>query len=402
MATPTNQASIQAARTLLLRGHLLLSPPTGGSTPAGVLKLIRDLGFVQLDSINLVQRAHHHILWTRLPSYRAGHLERLQESGRVFEHWTHDASIIPSELFPHWRHRFAKVEATGGSAWVRSRLGEHKEAVLKNVIARVRDHGPVMARDFEHTGTRSGPWWDWKPAKAALEYWWRAGKLAVPRRVNFQKVYDLADRVLPHVQGEPAPSREAHVDWACSGALQRLGIATPRELADFWKSVSVEEAAGWAKAAVQQGQAVSVVLAGDKPRPCVARPDWRRRVSSAGNGPEGMRILSPFDPVVRDRARCLRLFGFDYRFEAFTPAPKRKYGYYVLPILETGGSGPGLVGRLDPSLDRGKGTLDVRIWWEPGVKVSKARRVALADAIEQYARFNEAGRWSITQEVRRE
>lgn len=365
-----------------MHGQGLLSDPARPATPARVLAEIRALGYVQLDSINIVERAHHHILWTRLHEYRPATLDRLQRRGQVFEHWTHDASVLPSELFPFWRARFGHV---AWGAWLRRKMGDDAESLAAAVLGRVRKEGPLMARDFEHPGRRSGPWWDWKPAKAALEYWWRRGELAIPRRENFQKVYDLTERVLPRVHHLPAPGREELVEWACLGALERLGAATEREIAGFWGSVTIAEARAWCRRAVADGRATAVALehAGDAPaRQGVALPDWKELASRLDDPPLGMRLLSPFDPLIRDRARCERLFGFAYRFEAFVPAPRRRHGYYVLPVLE----GERIVARVDPRLDRDTSTLHARlVGWEAGVRPTRARLAALDAALERYA-----------------
>lgn len=370
---------LASARTLFLQGQGLLDDP--GRTANGSLTLaeIRRLGFVQLDSINIVERAHHHILWARLHGYRTHLLEGVQHSGRIFEHWTHDVSIIPAEWFPHWRHRFARV---AWGAWLQRRLGRERRVVLQTVLERIRREGPLQARDFERPGRTSGPWWDWKPAKAALEYWWRRGELAIPRRIRFEKVYDLTERVLPHVYSAPAPDRAEHIEWACRAALDRLAVATPREIAGFWALASQQEAVAWCKRALAKGEIVAVEIeSSQRARPAFAVSDWRARLSDAPPPPRGMRLLSPFDPLIRDRARCQRLFGFDYRFEAFVPGPRRRYGYYVLPILD----GDRLVGRLDPKHDRETETLHVRnIWWEPGVKPTRARLRELESALDRY------------------
>jgi len=202
----------EAARSLLLRGALLDQDPSGDCSPAATLRLIRKLGYVQLDSIHVVERAHHHILWTRSHAYRPAHLEKLQAKGQVFEHWTHDASVIPSEHFPHWKHRMGRVTEWQWSKWLHRKLGPNHEAVIAQILERIRSQGPVMARDFEHPERKGGKWWDWKPSKAALEYLWRAGVLTIPRREGFQKVYDLTERVLPDVVNHPMPERAVHVD----------------------------------------------------------------------------------------------------------------------------------------------------------------------------------------------
>ncbi|MGH7292647.1 MAG: DNA glycosylase AlkZ-like family protein, partial [Myxococcota bacterium] len=217
------------------------------------------------------------------------------------------------------------------------------------------------------------------------EYLWRTGRLAITGRDSFHKVYDLIERVLPHAHAAPDPSPEEHVEWACRSALERLGAATPVEIAHFWAAIPSARVTAWCRAAVSAGQLVPVSLAsqqGGKPRAGFALPDWERRLARAPAVPERTRLLSPFDPVVRNRERVQRLFGFDYRFEAYVPAPKRRYGYYVLPILE----GDRFVGRLDPRHDRERGALVVeRLFWEPGVRPTRARRAALELGLEKLA-----------------
>lgn len=376
----------------------LLLDPARPASSAAVLKLIDRMGFVQLDTITTVERAHHHILASRLDGYRPAHLEHLHHRERaLFEHMTHDASLIPIRFFPHWRPRFRRPPS---SPYWKRQLGENPEAVLGEVLTRISEGGPAMARDFEPGPSRpAGTWWDWRPHKAALEYLWRCGELTVAQRVNFHKVYDLTSRVHPGPHALPEPDEGAHADWACTTALERLGVATPGELAAFWRAITPARAARWAADAVKSGAAIPVLVGDDgaPPRRALAAPDHRRRLSKAPPAPERTRLLSPFDPVIRDRKRALRLFGFDYRFEAFVPAPQRAYGYYVLPILE----GERLVGRLDPKLHRDRGVLDIqRLWWEPGIRPTAARRAALEEAVDRFAKFVSAERWTLPADAR--
>ncbi|HEX8833615.1 MAG TPA: crosslink repair DNA glycosylase YcaQ family protein, partial [Abditibacteriaceae bacterium] len=186
---------------------------------------------------------------------------------------------------------------------------------------------------------------------------------------------------------EPRPTEREHVEWACHSALERLVVATPKEIAEFWHAVGIAKAKAWCEPAARAGRIIPVVLAssgGAKERVSFALCDWERRLSELAAPPAKTRLLSPFDPVLRDRARARRLFNFDYRFEAFVPGPQRQYGYYVLPILE----GDRLVGRLDPKFDRSDGRLNIRqIYWEPGVRVTLSRRRGLESAVEQLARL---------------
>lgn len=372
----------------------LLDDPSKPASPAAVGRLIDRMGFVQLDTITTVERAHHHILFSRLEGYRPAHLEHLHHRRRsLFEHITHDASLIPVRFFEHWRPRFERYRKS--PRWGQVASGE----AIREVVARIRERGPCMAREFEAAdGRKAGPWWDWRPHKLALEWLLRTGELSVAARVSFQKVYDLTERVYPEAHGRPAPSPEEHIEWACSTALERLVIATPGELAAFWHAIKPGEAAAWAAAAVKSGAAGSVLVegfGGGAARKALAHPVYRRRLARAAEPPRGMRLLSPFDPVIRDRKRCLRLFGFDYRFEAFVPAPKRRYGYYVLPILE----GDRLVGRADPKLHRDRGVLEIqKFWWEPGYKAGRAQRKTLEAAVAAFAAFTGAARWTLPDE----
>jgi len=376
----------EAARRLLLEAQGLLAGRARPATPASVEKMITRLGFVQLDSINVVARAHHLTLFSRLPGYREEHLRRLHARRRLFEHWTHDASTLPVRWLGLWHHRRERLLARPAvQRWFRRALGPRPERVLSAVLGRIRDEGPCASSDFEGPPRRGG-WWAWKPAKAALEYLWWRGDLCVAERRNFEKVYDLTERAYPESATLAQPTAGEFVDWACRSALERLGVATPTELAGFWGAVRPQEARAWAREAQDT---VAVRCAG---RAAVAVPDWPgrlRRAERALAADDGrLRVLSPFDPVLRDRKRAERLFGFHYRFEAFTPAARRRYGYYVMPLLR----GERLVGRCDAKLHRDRGELEVRgLWWERG---ERADPRGFAAAAEELARFVGADRVS--------
>ena len=385
---------VAAQRKLLLGAQDLLVDPARRSGAASVRRGIEKLGYVQIDTIHVVERAHHHILFSRFDGYRPATLTRLLERDRVlFEHWTHDACAIPVRDFRYWHHRFVRYRAAMDKRpyWKKRLQGR------KNVLAEVRDRlvreGPLRSADFEND-TRRGSWWDWKPQKAALEYLWRIGEVTVSARQKFQKLYDLTERVFPEPLAEPRPDDVEHVDWACAGAMDRLVVANAREIREFYQVLTPAEVKEWLARSVANGELVPVRLeAADdsKPKPGFARPDWERRAKRFPDACTRTRVLSPFDPAIRERDRTSRVFGFDYRFEAFVPAPKRKYGYFVLPILE----GDRLVGRVDPKLHRDRGELVVRgPWWEQGVRPTAKRRKALAAALDVYAEQLGAASWS--------
>jgi hypothetical protein len=377
-----------SARRLFLGAQGLLDDPSRRTTTASLQALIERLGFVQMDTINILARAHDLTLFSRRDGYRPEQLIKLLEDKRgLFEGFTHDASAIPTDLFPHWKPRFARDRARiqTHAWWQHHFRGTDGDQVVQAVKARIAEEGPLKSSDFEHPEKR-GPWWGWKPQKAALDFLWRSGELMIPKRIAFQKLYDLTERVLPDHCPLPCPDPETQLEWACASAAERLEIFTPRELAAFWDTLEVSETQAWCTSAQKQGRIVPVQVedADGTLRPALALAGWEARLAKLPEPPDRTRLLCPFDPILRDRARALRRFGFDYRFEAFVPEPKRQYGYFVLPILE----GDRLVGRLDPKLHRNQFALEVKgLWWEPGIKATKARKKALGEALERMAVF---------------
>lgn len=384
-----NVVPVAHARRLLLHGLALTADPNQRSSPRRIQAIVHQLGFVQVDTITVVERAHHLIVRSRLHDYQPKHLTRLLEQDRsLFEHWTHDASIIPTAFYPYWKHRFeARRSKERLSTWWQERFGDGRDQIVRHVLARVEREGPLLTRDFERPRDRSAPagqgWWSWSPEKAALEHLWRCGQLMITRRDGFQKVYDIPERVLDAQVLDCSCARAELIDWACTSALERLGCATAAELAAFWRAVPLAEVRDWIRSAVARGQAEPVRIESVDGRAVagVARPDWKRwgaRVEL----PSGVRLLCPFDPLVRDRARIQRLFGFDYRFEGFVPRAQRRHGYYVMAMLE----GDRLIGRLDPKLDRAAGVLRVRgLSLESGVRMTATRRKAVHRAIDSFA-----------------
>jgi uncharacterized protein YcaQ len=372
-----------AARRHFLDRHALAEGTVGGCAGAALAGLVDRIGFVQVDSINTVARAHDMILWSRRGGYRPAGLKRaLEGERRLWEHWTHDASILPVGLWPMWRARFARDEARLHGNW-RKWFRDGYEAQFGTILDRIARDGPVSSSDVGEGEARGrGGWWDWHPSKTALEWLWRTGRIAVTRRDGFRKVYDLTERVIPDaVRGVEVPEG-AVVDWACASALERLGFATAREVAAYWNAVSGEAARGWLAAALRDGRVEEAFVEG---------ADGARRRVFCVPGLVGaavpevtgrLRVLSPFDPALRDRDRAEFLFGFRYRIEVFVPEPKRVFGYYVFPLLE----GDRLVGRID--VKRAGEALAVRaVWPEPGVAWGKGRVAKLEAELARLAGF---------------
>jgi hypothetical protein len=373
----------RAARHLFLARHGLSDRPSGPGKGADLEAVIDNLGFVQLDSVNTFARAHDLILWSRRQQFRPKALQHLLHRDRqLFEHWTHDAATIPIESFAHWRMRFARDATRMEQRWKEWRRGDFT-AKIDEVLRHISDNGCCTSGDVGTDESRgSGGWWDWHPSKTALEYLWRAGQLSVVRRDGFTKVYDLTERVIPDVHLNRR-HHEAHtIAWCCAGALDRLGFATSGELAAFWDHVTPAEAKAWCQAALADGRIIEIDVAGvdGKLRRSFAWPDVMDLPIPAPS--TRLRILSPFDPALRDRKRAERLFGFHYRIEIFVPAPKRKYGYYVFPVME----GDRMICRID--MKREDNVLAVRAFWpEAGVRMGQGRIRALEKELERAAAF---------------
>ena len=373
------------ARRIFLARHGLMDAPSGPGKGADLQAVLDDLGFVQLDSVNTFARAHDLILWSRRQQYRPPNLSNLLTRDRgVFEHWTHDASAISMAHFPHWRLKFARDAAWLESRWKTWRRDDFSRKI-DGVLRQISDGGCCTSGDVGADEVRGkGGWWDWHPSKTALEYLWRSGQVSVVRRDGFTKVYDLTERVIPPERLNARFAPDETVAWACGAALDKLGFATSGEIAAFWDIVTPSEAKAWCAAALADRAVMAVDVTGvdGKLRRSFARPDLFDL--PAPQPSPRVRILSPFDPALRDRKRAERLFGFHYRIEIFVPAPKRQYGYYVFPVME----GDQLIGRMDMKADRPARRLDVTAFWpEAGVRMGAGRITRLKAELDRAARF---------------
>lgn len=368
------------ARRLWLDAQLLSAAPTG---QVNLASMIRRLGFVQLDTIRVVARAHDHILWSRNQNFRAPMLEAcLARNRHVFEHFTHDAALIPMDFYPMWRRQFQRLEAKVRQwQWHRGMLGEDGRA---GICARIAAEGPLSSRAFKTKIEGKRAMWRRPPHKLALDYMWYAGELSTSHRENFTKFYDLTDRVIPDHVRKVEHSEEAQVDWLCREALARLAFATEGEVQRFWAAADLSEVKAWTAASGDELVPVEIEAANGGWHGALALRSIEERLACAPAPTSRLRILNPFDPVVRDRNRLTRLFGFDYRIEIFVPAAKRQWGYYVYPLLE----GDQFVGRIEVTSDREKGQLSVHMLWpEPGVTWTDARQRKLAAELGRLARF---------------
>lgn len=359
----------RTARALWLESHGLAQTPTGKLDP---LRLITELGFVQLDTIQVVSRAHHHILWSRNQNYREPMLDALLRKKRqVFEHFTHDASVLPMAFLPMWRRQFRrKGEQVRRSNW----YGKHLDAdLIADVIRRITDEGPLSTQSFDTKVEGERAMWQRPPHKMALDYLWYSGALATCHRDGFTKFYDLAERVFP--QDLPELSDEAQITQLCRTALHRIGFGTLGEIRKFWDACEVGEVKAWSEA--DTGLVEVEVQAADRSwTKALACPDIEARIQSLSAPTSRLRILNPFDPAIRDRVRLARLFGFDYTVEMFVPAAKRQWGYYIYPLLE----GDRFVGRIEAKGDRAKGTLTISKFWTEADRLRTDKRTTRLEA----------------------
>lgn len=357
-----------------------------GDTPTGTLDLlgiIHDLGFVQLDTIQVVSRAHHHILWSRNQNYREPMLDRLLSRDRaVFEHFTHDASVIPMQFLPMWERQFRRKKAyLDRAGWFKGLPGKAAREAIKD---RIREEGALSTHAFDTKVNGPRKMWSRPPHKLALDYMWYAGELATCHRVNFTKYYDLAERVFPEELRAVRMSDSDQIDWLCRGALERMGFGGAGDIQRYWDAASSDEVRRWLEQSQPALQPVEIETADGAWISCFAPADIEARLAKLKSPTSRLRILNPFDPVIRDRNRLTRLFGFDYRVEMFVPAAKRIWGYYVFPILEA----DRFVGRIELKADRKKSVLAViKFWPEAGVKWPASRYEKLEAELQRMRRF---------------
>ncbi|ALK97982.1 hypothetical protein AB595_18585 [Massilia sp. WF1] len=380
MSEPT--LSIGAARALHLAAQDMLQARRARATKDDVLAAIGRMGVLQIDTISVVARSPYLVLWSRLGDYDPAWLEQLLAEGRLFEYWAHEACFIPIEDYGLYRHRMLDTAPLGwksGASWMQG----NQEQVAR-VLEHIRLKGPTRAADFERKEGKGGGWWEWKPEKRSLEALFTAGKVMVARRQNFHRVYDLAERVLPGWDDSRAPAMDAVRREFVLRAVKSLGLAKAAWIPDYHRTrpphLSPERLLG-------EGLLLRARVEGWK-EPVFVHPDHAGLLAAAAEGrlnPTVTTLLSPFDPIVWDRRRALELFGFDYRLECYTPAEKRRYGYFTLPVLRRGQ----LIGRIDAKTHRAAGLFELKsVVFEEGVRPSGRLLRELAAAVGRCARWH--------------
>lgn len=337
-----------------------------------VRQVVEKLGYVQIDTISVVERAHNHVFWSRLPNYQPVDLQASHHLKQVFEYWSHAAAYLPMRDFRYSLPRKQAIK-NGEKHWYRI-----EEKVLKEVLAKVQSEGPIRSKDFSAKDKIVTAWGETKLAKRALEHLFMRGDLMIAERVNFQKVYDLTERVLPSEVDTSMPSDEElwrHLIVSCLGAH---GVATPAQIGYLRKGArsKIENICKWMQ---ENGELINVSIAGQDyyanstVTELLATRISRRRV----------RILSPFDNMVIQRNRLKEIFDFEYQIECYVPERKRKHGYFVLPLLW----GSEFAGRMDAKIDRGEGILFIKKLWIETVQRDDFME-CLKPALEEFCAFN--------------
>ncbi len=332
--------------------------PTGLPDRRHLRRVLGRTQLLQMDSVNVFERAHYLPLFSRLGPYDKALVDRAAYRDReLFEYWGHEASLLPVAVHPLLRWRMARAEALEEGWGGPLRIMRERPEFVAEVLRRVEQEGPVTAGALHGGATSGSPWWGWNDTKVALELLFWSGRVATATRRSFERVYDVTERVLPaEVLAVPTPSREDAQRELVRLAARAHGVATERDLRDYFR-LRVEEARAAVVDLVEAGELLAVAVEGwRQPAYLWVGTAVPRRVPASA-------LLSPFDPLVWERSRASRLFGFDYRIEIYTPAAKRVHGYYVLPFLHD----ERLQARVDLKADRKAGVLRVlAAWLEPG------------------------------------
>lgn len=363
-------------RKIILHAAGLTKRASFGKGADGVYNLINHLGFVQIDANYVVERAHHLILAARIPDYKREWLEELQTDGRIFEFFISDSGYMPMEDY-----RFS-LPVKEGFRSKRTALTTAEINLMKSVLDRIEREGPLTVKDFDNDRQEaSSGWWDWRPSKVALERLYMDGRLMVTRKQNFSKIYDLPLNLLSSDIDTTMPTPEQFARHIIRRCLQSMGVAYLKEIS--WRARRVKDhlVKQEMQKMLEEGAVCEVSIEGLKTAPLYMLPAYKNKKIELK---EDVFILSPFDPLNVFRHRLKDFFNFDYQVECFVPEPKRKYGYFSLPVL----AGDTFIARMDAKADRKKGILTIHnLHFEP-LKLNKEQIAQTREAIKTFAAFN--------------
>ncbi|MDO8652674.1 MAG: crosslink repair DNA glycosylase YcaQ family protein [Undibacterium sp.] len=380
------QLTLASARALHLAAQGLLTPLGHKASKKDVLHTIRQMAALQIDTINVVARSPYLVLWSRLGAYQNSWLDELLAEGEIFEYWSHEACFLPIEDYALYRHQMVSPQGLGWK--YNHRWLSENAAQVEQIRQHIHQHGETRSSDFERKDGKAGGWWEWKPEKRSLEVLFTIGELMVARRLNFQRIYDLRERV--HSRWNDQVDLPRQIDCQRQQvllAVRALGCAKAEWVADYFRMKKLDPAIHPSILA-QQGRLLTAQVDGWD-QPIYIHPDHENLLRQAAEEQlkaTCTKILSPFDPVVWDRKRALELFNFDYRLECYTPAPKRRHGYFSLPILRRGA----LIGRMDAKAHRKDGVFEIKaLYLEPEVRVSQALADDIGKSIKSFAQWHQ-------------
>ncbi len=374
MTKITESLSIQQARKLVLLSQEIPPSKQSGKAIDNTLKALENLGYVQIDTISVIQRAHHHTLWNRNPDYTASHLNQLIADKKAFEYWSHAAAYLPMRDYRYSLPRKQVIANEEQNHWYK-----RDKVLMNSILKRISTEGPLMSKDFVNKGKKTADW-ESKPAKQALEYLFMQGDLMISHRVNFHKVYDITERVLPKEINTSIPTKEEYVRFLIRQFLQANGLGQANEIGYLLKNIkalisnTIEE--------MHLNNELIKLTVGELTY--YALPNSMELLNNPLSRSK-LKILSPFDNLLIQRKRIQNLFNFNYQIECYVPSAKRKYGYFSLPILWDGK----LVARMDCKAERDKSVLHINhLALEPHLKKEDAFATALSNELKSFMKFN--------------
>ncbi len=376
--------SLDIAKNIAVHSQLLDNKTKVLKGKKGILQVLDQIGYVQIDTISVVQRAHHHTFWARVPDYKPEHLLELQaKDKRVFEYWGHGASYLPISDFRYYLPRMKKFPEA--NTWEQIWMDKYKSIVQK-VHRRIKKEGPLQAKDFlDEDMPADGDIRDSQPAKVALQMLLWSGKLMVKERKNFARVYDLPEKVISKKVNHKLPTQDELGIFLVKRALKAHGIATENEIRNNLHSGTKTIIEKALHELIAQGKIIGVEVESQENNTYFALSELIKNLPSEHIKPAKVHILSPFDNLVAQRERVGRLFGFDFRIECYMPAAKRVFGYFSLPLL----AGNTFIGRMDCKADRKTGILYVNnLVFEDTFKDFEKLSKPLKASIKSFAGFN--------------
>ncbi len=372
----------------MLHAQGLLIPPSTKAVKEDVLSIIRKLSFLQIDTIHIIARSPYLQLFSRLGDYNPTWLDELQSERKIFEYWAHAACFLPIEHYPyHRRLMVEKMRLPYYYNWY-----EKNKVASDDMLTYIKNNGAVKSADFERKDGKKGTWWDWKIEKDALEFWFAAGELMISRRERFQRVYDLRERVYPGWNDNSLPSLDETMRFLVLESIRALGALRSDWVADHYRLPK-----NWVTKALKElleNEKINELKVEGWDLPVLVTEATYKCLNSAVvlSQPSYTTLLTPFDPLICDRSRAKQMFGFDFSIECYLPAAKRKFGYFLVPLLHNGQ----LIARMDVKANRQEGVFEIKgLFWESGFNPALSDLSEIAQAIQKCADWHHTPRVKI-------